>query len=274
MRLKLILASILFLAMLSACDSESNTEEDIPEQLPALRVQITTNTATPFVDYVLEATISTSNPIKEIEVTDNGGLSYTTKVSSTGDDLGTTVDLFFMYSTPGAYKLEFLVTDIYNQKVPFSETITVTRGNAVRIISAEVISFYNKDQTWDPEFNANDANRLADVKIALLKSKLVERFDTPSFEFDTWYISETRENQSDLFFDFSSEDLYIDLSKEMRITLGDDDGGNIGQSLMLDTPDYRVLDFKEYNTKRPTEITVKDAAINFEMKFIVEWPQG
>ncbi|RXG23331.1 hypothetical protein [Leeuwenhoekiella aequorea] len=274
MRIKLILASILFLAMLSACDSESNTEEDIPEQLPALRVQITTNTATPFVDYVLEATISTSNPIKEIEVTDNGGLSYTTKVSSTGDDLGTTLDLFFMYPTLGAYKLEFLVTDIYNQKVPFSETITVTRGNAVRIISAEVISFYNKDQTWDPEFNANDSNRLADVKIAFSKSKLVERFDTPSFEFDTWYISETRENQTDLFFDFSSEDLYIDLAKEVRITLRDDDGKNIGQSLMLDTPDYRILDFKEYNTRRPTKITLRDAAINFEMKFIVEWPQG
>ena len=43
---------------------------------------------------------------------------------------------------------------------------------------------------------------------------------------------------------------------------------------MLDTPDYRVLDFKEYNTRRPTKITLRDAAINFEMKFIVEWPQG
>jgi len=268
--------SLLFLLLIlfEACDVSDDNEINIQPDNPVLVVQIKTNTATPFIDYVLEAEVTTSNPIKEIEVTDDNNTSYFSRSSGEPNGLGTTVKLYFSYTTLGPRKLDFLVTDIYDQVVPFSETITVTRGNAVRVLSAEVISFYKKDETWDPEFSETDVNRLADVGIALQKSKLNDRFGGTDYTNYRWYTSESRLNQSNLFFDLKSEELYIDLNKEIRVGLGDDDGGNIGEPLFPDFPDYRILDLKDYNLTRPTEIILKDDTVNLEVKFIVEWPQN
>ena len=267
-----LLLSIAFIVL--SCDP-SSTEDEQPEiEKPALRVQITTNTVTPFIDYVLEAEITTSNPMKEIEVTDDGGVSSSTLHLNEVDGEQTQAKIYFSYSTLGTRKLEFLVTDIYDQVVPFSENITVTRGNAVRILSAEVVSFYRKDQTWDPEFADTDVNRLADVGIALQKSVLNDRFEGLNFTNYRWYTSDSRPNQSNLFFDLTSEELYIDLNKEFRVGLGDDDGGNIGQPLFPDFPDYRTVDLKDYNKTRPTVIILKDDSVDLEIKFTVEWPKG
>ncbi|MGO4911100.1 hypothetical protein [Leeuwenhoekiella sp. W20_SRS_FM14] len=274
MNLKALYFLVLLPLAITSCDTASSDDENPETQNPALRVQITTNTATPFIDYILEAEITTSNSIKEVEVTDDGGASYTARETSEPEGQGTQVKLYFSYATLGTRKLEFKVTDIYGQVVPFSETITVTRGNAVRILSAEVISFYKKDQTWDPEFADTDVNRLADVGIGLLKSKLNDRFGGTDYTMYRWYISESRQNQSNLFFDLTEENLYIDLNKEIRIGLADDDGGNIAQSLIPDFPDYRIVDLKTYATTRPKVITLKDDSIDLEIKFTVEWPQG
>ena len=269
-----LLWSLLVIILFISCGTSEDCEE-IPEpEDPALVVQIKTNTATPFIDYILEVEITTSNPIQEIEVTDDGNVSNSAKSSGEPNGLGTSVKLYFSYTTLGPRKLDFLVTDIYGQIVPFSETITVTRGNAVRILSAEVISFYRMNETWDPEFTDTDINRLADVAIALHRSKLNDRFGGTDYSTYRWFTSDSYPNQSNLFFDFSAEELYIDLNKQIRVGIGDDDGGNMGQSLFPDFPDYRILDLKEYNMIRPSEIILKDESVNFEIKFRVEWPQN
>ncbi len=272
--MKIYLSFVLAALFLASCDPSSSSDDIQEESDPVLSVQITSNTSTPFIDYVMDVEITASNPIKEIEVTDTNNQTYQSKSSSEPEGIGKKVQLYYSYPSLGPRKLEFTVTDIYDQVVYFTENITVTRGNAVRILSAEVISFYNQGKTWDPEYAETDPNRLADVNLGLLKPILNDRFGGTDYNWLRWYVSESRTNESNLFFDLSDEELYIDLSKEMRVGLGDDDGGNIGQSLITDAPDYRVIDFKNYSSTRPTEIILKDEAINLEIKFKVEWPQG
>ena len=272
--MKIYLPLVAIVLFLYSCDPSSSSDDMQEESDPVLSVQITSNTSTPFIDYVMDVEITASNPIKEIEVTDNNNQSYQSQSSNEPEGIGKKVQLYYSYPSLGPRKLEFTVTDIYDQTVYFTETITVTRGNAVRILSAEVISFKDQGKTWDPEYAETDDNRLADVTIGLLKPILNDRFGGTDYTWLRWYISESRMNEANLFFDLSDKELYIDLSKQMRVGLGDDDGGNMGQSLIPDAPDYRVIDFKDYSSTRPSEIILKDEAINLEIKFKVEWPQS
>ncbi|MEL0651636.1 hypothetical protein V6246_09395 [Algibacter sp. TI.3.09] len=117
-----------------------------------------------------------------------------------------------------------------DEEVIKTMTVSITRGNTIRITSVKIISFSNINNTWDSEFSDSDTNRLADVFFNLRKQKPDSKQGGLSFQ--NWFKSEVKENQGDLTWDLSSKNLYLNPEFALQFSMADDDGG-VAQDIML-----------------------------------------
>lgn len=242
-------------------------------------------------DDSIEIPEETSNFAIEVDVNSNVGIDETISITVTGNELlksvqliadyvdvgtqfldnqGTSASFNFSYDTVGTRTFIVRATNaddvVREQSIP----ITITRGNAIKITSVQIISFHNMNQTWDPEFSDSDPNRLADLKFAFLKPKI--RTFEDNFNFGTWYLSSVLENQGNLTWDLSSENLFIDPNLRLGFGLGDIDGIGIAQDLMLGPPFDRKFDLSQYIETRPNTINLSVPEINLDVLLTLEWP--
>ncbi len=249
--------TVLIFACGSSDDGGNTTDDD-----SNFEISVVANSSVS-IDETILITVNSNEPLNSVQVfQDNvdSGTFYPNGQS-------TIAKFNYSFDTVGNRTFIVKATNLNNVVRERTLTINVARGNAIKIMSFRVVSFYNIDQTWDPEFEGTD--RLADVKFAFVKPKI--RVFEDNYGYTTWFISSTKENQGDLNWDISSESLYIDPNFILRFGLSDDDG-DFGQDLMLGPPSEREIDLSQYIASRPNTITVNYPEINLEAVLTVEWP--
>lgn len=148
--------------------------------------------------------------------------------------------------------------------------VNVVRGNAVKINAVEIVSFSGIDDTWDEEFAETDINRLADVVFLIQKSQAF--FSDGEYNFNRdWFRSEVLENQGNLTWDLSEEELYAGYGFPLNFLAADmDEEGQVGD-LMLGSY-YNYIGFSEIEGAQPETFTFSFPDIDLEFIITVEWP--
>jgi hypothetical protein len=190
---------------------------------------------------------------------------------SLGDSFGTSLTLYVNTANIGVITYSIRVADANdNQKTATSTlSFTVEKGNAVHIQEVLVNDFYDKDTTWDTEFSSTDPNRLADVFFALSKPH-IGLFSGQKIKV-LWYKSAVKENQGDLNWNLSQENLYVNPNALIHFGLADDYGGGIGQDLLLGPPFEKDINLSQYSNAQPSNVTLEDSSINLDVDFGLNW---
>jgi hypothetical protein len=254
---------LLFVSFLMTnCSSESNDNENSNSFL----INLTPSATSVVVDQAFTITVSATEEIKELWVsTDNfatGGYAQR--------QFGTSYILNFNFDTLGQKTISVRAKNQNNVVSEKQVVILVSRGNAIKIIGVQVISFYGINTTYDPEYGATDPNRLADLRFGLSKNKLGNPLDniySPAY----WYLSSVIENQGNMTWDCSNDNLYLNPNAPLKFGLVDIDNGIAGADLLNGPPDYREISFTNYLITKPTTITYTFPEINLEFKVLVEW---
>ena len=252
----------LFFVLLGCSSSEENTIT--PKVMNVTTVASKTSVT---VDEIFSVAVSSDAVIKSIGVTTDGS----DPLNFTSSNFGTSTTLYFSFDTLGTKTIKVKVQNEKDETVVKTIVINVERGTAVKITGLQVKSFYNKDKTWDPEFAATDNNRLADVFFGIGKLKVKDPFSSSPSLMGAWYRSATKENQGDLTWDLAAANLYVNPSSNLYFSLVDQDG-QVGQDLLLGSPDYRTFSFSSFAANKTKTITYTFADINLEFTFTVEWP--
>ena len=235
-------------------------------------------------NFSIKLTGKTSNVIDETIAIDVTGNENIMTIQASLDDFQTTIldrtispqgfstktTLYFSFDDLGSKTINIKAFNSKGDAITKDFTTTIDRGNTVKINSVKVISFSNINGTWDSEFANNDINRLADVLFNLRKPKVGITENT--FNFQNWFKSEVKENQGDLTWGVSSENLYLNPQFSLQFSTGDDDGGGIAQDIMLGPPFEREITFQEHIATKPSTITLKVDDIDLEVEFTLEWP--
>lgn len=253
----LILASVLI-----ACSGSS--DDDSPIIKDDFTISVTAQKNTVSIDEVVPITIVANRAINEVEYSLDDFKTATGKSTNFGNS--TTV--YLNTSTLGKKQISIKIKDIENNTASKTITITVEKGNAVQLKSLLVNSFYNINQSWDPEFAASDPNRLADVAFALLKPQVGVFSGQMSQQI--WFKSSIKQNQGDLNWNLVSENLYVNPNTVLKFSLADDDGA-FSQDLMLEPPFERDIDLNNFNTLKPDLINFKDTTIYLDVDLGVVW---
>tara|TARA_R110002096_G_scaffold432475_1_gene649394 strand:+ start:1043 stop:1804 length:762 start_codon:yes stop_codon:yes gene_type:complete len=219
------------------------------------------------VDETLEVTITSNEPMKSLEISfDNFETSFTSF-----SDLGSSILRYFSFDKLGANTVYFKAKNGDDAESIKTINVTISRGNAVKLQSLKLNSFYNMGNIWDDEYGPTDPNRLADVFFWLLKPK-IDVIDGTIAGIGSWYRADTRDNESNLIWNFQDEALYVNLDiLTAYIAFADDDGGGVAQDLMLGPPLERVIPLTEYLNTKPNTILVQETDINLEYELTLDW---
>ncbi|MBG6063162.1 hypothetical protein IWX83_002972 [Flavobacterium sp. CG_9.1] len=183
---------------------------------------------------------------------------------------GNSYVLHFNFDTLGQKTILVRAQNSRNELSEKKVVVNVTRGNAIKITGMKVLSFYNINQTWDPEYVATDPNRLADVYFGYSKSSLNNYFDS-KYSIRKWFVSSVKENQGDLTWNLTTNELYIKPNGILRFGLVDQDAPPLGQDLLNGPPDFRDISFADYLVSKPKTITYSFPEINLQFILSVEW---
>ncbi len=148
--------------------------------------------------------------------------------------------------------------------------VNVVRGNSLKINAVEIVSFSNIDNTWDEEFAETDINRLADVFFIIRKSRAF--FSDGEYNFTgNWHRSHVIENQGDLTWDLSEEEMYVGSGFPLNFLTADMDEDGLVGDLMLGR-EYNYFGFNEFDGVQPETFTFNFPDIDLEFIITVEWP--
>lgn len=217
------------------------------------------------VDQHFTVMVAANQSMKSIEMsTDN----FVTK-SGLQSDFGTSKELYFNFDELGSKTISIRAKNAANQVATKKITLNVMRGNAIKVTGLQVVSFSNINNTWDPEFPTTNPNHLADVYFGFSKSRL-ENFYTNEYYNRLWFTSPVKDNQGNLIWDITADNLYLNPNLSLQFGLVDKDG-ELGQDLLLGPPDYKTLNLSSYLSSKPSTITYSFPEINLEIKVSVEW---
>ena len=252
---------------MSNCDSDSDTIEK-----DAFELELSSFKTTYEIDELIEINItSDENIIEIVGSTDNFETNFNqTRYTTDNSGFGKIAKVYLSFDTLDKKTIHFKIKNSNKEEIEKSIEIDIIRGPAVKIKNIKIKSFYKINETWDSEFGNEDVNRLADVIFGIRKGKF-HPFDK-DFNFTNWFISNVKENQGDLTWSVSSKNLYLNPNRILKLSLVDDDGNNIGESLIYDTPYERDIDFKQYTISKPNFILYKDDTENLEIELELEWP--
>ena len=244
----------------------SKSENEVPATTFAISLTPSVNNV--IVDEEFTIMVTANEPMKAI------GVSVENDGSSGGQmqaDFGTSRNFFFGFKTIGQKNISVKATSASGITIVKNITINVARGNAVKITKLQITSFENINATWDPEFAPTNPNSLADVYFGLYTLQRNNYYFEDQRLDSEWYKSNIKENQGDLIWDLSSSNLYITPNKEIKFGLADKDV-DLGQSLIPNLPDYRIITLYNYMTTKPTTIIYSWPEVNLSFILTVEWP--
>lgn len=221
------------------------------------------------IDQQFKITVVATEPIKDIEMSTDNFATFSSTGTNGDNDLSK--DLYFNFDTLGSKTISIRVRSNNDTIITKSISITIVRGQAIKIIGLQLISFHNINQTWDPEFNSIDSNRLADLQFVLSKVKL-NNFYTESYGYDLWHRSSQILNQGNMTWNLTDVNLYLNPLYTLKFGLADVDNGGLVQDLMQGPPYDKSLSFTDYLVSKPSILTYFFPEINLEFKLFVEWP--
>lgn len=260
---KLLIVSIFCLSLLG-CNPDNPPAT--PERVSTFNIELVPSTVNVTIEETFSITVNANEKIELLGTSlDNVEVSG---FSNRG--FGNSVVLYFNFDTLGQKTIRVRAINSQNDISEKQVVVNVTRGNAVKITGMKVVSFYNINQTWDPEYGVNDPNRLADVLFGFSKLKLSSDFSN-EYGMYTWFVSSVKENQGDLNWDLTSDGLYIKPDRKSRVGFVDKDG-EMGQDLLHIPPDYKEISFADYLVSKPNTITYSFPDINLQFIVTVEWP--
>lgn len=253
-----------------ACSSsdESSNPDDNQNNDSTFNIELSSN-STAIIDEIIVVEITGNENIMTLEVSlDNFQTTFFNQTNSNG--FGTSTSLYFSFDELGNKIISIKAINTNGDETIKAKSIIISRGNAVKITSVQIVSFSNINNTWDPEFPSTDINHLADVFFNFQKPKV--GITSNSFNFQNWFLSSIKENQGDLIWNVASEDLYLDPNFTLHYSMGDDDGGGVSQDIMLGPPFEREIIFANYIVTQPATITLSDSSINLEVLLTLDWP--
>lgn len=263
---KTIIILILSILVVS-CSSDNNNDDN----KTAFNIELTPSTTNAVVDQEFTITINANQTFKQLWYSTDNFATYNFGVYP----FGTSCVVRFNFDTLGQKTIAIRCQNQNNEVSEKQITITITRGNAVKILGVQVVSFNGINTVFDPEYPATNPESLADVKFGFAKTRLGISYLSPTFNqtysWRSWYNSPTNFNQSSLIWDCSSNDLYVSPTKKIQFTLMDEDG-SVVTDLTGDPASYKEIDFSNYTTTKPTSITYSYPEINLEFKVFVAWP--
>lgn len=260
---------LLLTIMLFSCSSEDNNILEPQEEF--LTVQLVTTNSNINIDEVVTFEVKTNKPFSSITYSLDNFTTSKTVSKTEGDSFGTSLTLYVDTANLGTITYSIRVADANDNQKTATSTLSfmVKKGNAFHIKEVLINNFYEKDNTWDTEFSSTDPNRLADVFFSFSKPHIKlftgQRFKT------LWFKSVVKENQGDLKWNLSQENLYINPKAIIHFGLGDDDGGGVAQDLLLGPPFEKDIDLSQYSNAQPSNITLEDSSINLDVDFGLEW---
>ncbi len=223
------------------------------------------------IDEVATFEVKTNKPFSSFTYSTDNFTTSRTVSKSQGDSFGTSLTLYVDTANLGTIIYSIRVADANDNQKTATGTLsfTVEKGNALHIKEVLINNFYDKDNTWDTEFSNTDINRLADVFFSFSKPHINlftgQRFKT------LWYSSAVKENQGDLIWNLSQENLYVNPNALIHFGLADDDGGGVGQDLLFGPPFEKEINLAQYSSSQPNNITLEDTSINLNVDFAVAW---
>ena len=253
---------ILNLILLVSCSSN-----DIVESDNNFEVTLIATTTTVAIDEPYSINVTAPENIKTIGVSlDN----FVTTIGNSSLNFGNSTTLNFNFDTLGQKTISIKAINENNRVSIKQLNVTVIRGNAIKITGVKVVSFYNINTTWDPEYAASNTNRLADVFFSFIKNSLNTPYNITN-SYKNWYKSTVKTNQGDLLWDLSDKNIYCKPSTVLRFGLTDEDDPPLGQDLLNGFPDYREINFNDYSVAKPSIITYTNPNINLQIQFTVDW---
>jgi len=261
---------ISLLLVFLSCESSGGDDTQNPQN-DKLTLELVADNTNTTIDQIVSFEVKTNKPFGSITISEDNFETEVTTQSSQVNGFGTSMTLYVNTANIGDVTHSIRVKDVNDASIEASSAITFTveKGNAVHIKEILVNNFYDKDNTWDTEFSGTDPNRLADVFFAILKPHIGTKTGTKTQRL--WYKSITKENQGDLKWDLSQENLYVDPNTIIQFALADDDGGGIGQDLLLGPPFEKDINLSQYSATTPNNINLEDSAINLDVDFTLEW---
>lgn len=251
---------LLIIQLFIGCSSDNNSSKN------SFSIDIIPSATNIVLDQSFTMTINANESMKYLWVsTDNfatGGYAI--------QNFGTNYMLHFNFDSLGQKTISVRAKNQNNEVSEKQVVITVTRGNAIKILGVQVVSFYGINTVYDPEFPASNPESLADLKFGFAKQSL-DSYLSNVYSWRNWYQSTVISNQGTMTWDCSGSNLYIDPSKNLRFGLSDIDNGIAGADLLNGPPDYREINFSNFVTTKPTTITYSFPEINLEFKVFVEW---
>lgn len=262
-----ILLFVLFLLLSCSSDDKSITE---PQEEP-FTIELVSANSIITIDETATFEVKTNRPFDAIIYsTDNFATSHSVSKNQ-GDSFGTSLTLYVDTANLGNITYSIRVADANDNQKTATGTLsfTVEKGNALHIKEVLINNFYDKDNTWDTEFSNTDINRLADVFFSFSKPH-INLFTGQKFK-SLWYKSAVKENQGDLNWNLLQENLYVNPNAIIHFGLADDDGGGVGQDLLLGPPFEKDINLSQYSNTEPNNITLEDTSINLDVDFSVAW---
>jgi len=200
----------------------------------------------------------------------------------TNRNFGKSYTLNFYFDTLGEKTISIKAKNQSNQISEKQVTVNVIRGNSIKINGVQIVSFDGIDTALDPEYSDTDPNRLADLVFTLQKIRYVGGFyeNDSGYDWRFWYKSIVLENQGNLTWDCSNDNLYINLQDnnpflKLRFALFEQDfdsDNNENLNFLIDTL-YSDLDinFADYYESKPSVIAYSFPEYSLEFKLFVDW---
>ena len=251
---------LLIIQLFIGCSSDDSSSKN------TFSIDLVSSSTNVVVDQAFSITVNANESMKYLWVsTDN---------FATGDyaiqNFGTSFTLNFNFDTLGQKTISVRAKNQNNEVSEKQIVVTITRGNAIKILGVQVVSFYGINTVYDPEFPASNPESLADLKFGFAKVSL-DSYLSNIYSWRNWYQSTVIPNQGTMTWDCSASNLYVDPSKNLRFGLADMDNGIAGADLLNGPPDYREISFTNYLVTKPNTITYTFPEINLEFKVFVEW---
>lgn len=267
MKHKIIL--FIFTIIFFSCGSGDNDTLE-PQEEP-LTVELVATKTTLSIDEIVPFEIKTNRPFGSINYSTDNFTTSKTVSKSQGDSFGTNLTLYVDTANFGNITYSIQLVDANDNQKTATNTLsfTVEKGNALHIKEVLINNFYDKDNTWDTEFSDTDPNRLADVFFSFSKPH-IDIFTGQRFK-ALWYKSAVKENQGDLNWNLSQENLYVNPNALIHFGLADDNGGGVGQDLLLGPPFEKDINLSQYSNAQPSNITLEDSSISLDVDFGLEW---
>lgn len=246
---------------LFGCSSDSP-----PARVSTFNIELLPSTINVTVDEPFTITVNANEKIEFL----GASLDNFTTGGLANYGFGSSTVLHFNFDSLGQKMILIKAFNSQNDVSQKQVVVNVTRGNAIKITGMKVVSFYNINQTWDPEYASTDPNRLADIFFGFTKSKISNSFKN-EYSLQRWFVSSVKENQGDLTWDLTNNALYCKSDNTLRVGFGDQDG-SLAQDLLNGPPDYREISFANYLVSKPNTITYSFPEINLQFILTVEWP--